>query len=166
MKKLLTLNNILFFAAVVFLAVTGIPTMLNNFGKEGMMIEGQNQIVIDQTAIDKKVLFPAKPRSIVIFWATWCAPCKLEMARLSKSVEEGEIPKNAIFAIDPFESKDTVRSFLKKNSYSFTFIEDNGVSGRLNITKTPTTLFIENDKVINLSSGLSLFGIWRAESFL
>lgn len=166
MKKLLTLNNLLFFGAVTFLVFTGLPAMINNFGKEGLKIESREHMVLDKSATHKQLMFPLNPRSIAIFWATWCAPCKLEMARFSKSVEEGEIPKDVIFAINPFESNDTVRSFLKKNSYPFTFIEDSGISTSLNVTKTPTTLFIENNEVISLSSGLSVFGIWRAESFL
>lgn len=166
MKKHFTLSNLLFLAAMVFLTITTLPSVLSNFGKEGELLTSREHLILEANKSDKTLVFPVAPRSVAIFWATWCAPCKLEMNRLSKSVKEGEIPRGAIVAINPFESKETIVSFLRENSFPFTFIEDKGLSQQLNVNRTPTTLFIENNKVLSVSSGLSLIGIWRAESFL
>ena len=103
---------------------------------------------------------------MAIFWATWCAPCKLEMERLQKSVEERKISEGKIFAINPFESKDISSVFIRKNKYPFVFIEAQDVAERINIMATPTTLLLEDQKIHSMSSGLSIIGIWKAESFL
>lgn len=166
MKKILNPGNIIFLLAVIYAAYSLVPSVRNNFSQEGRLIETRSYRMITAEGTGEPILFPAKNRAIAIFWATWCAPCKLEMARLSRSVEEGKIPAGAIIAVNPFETPDEVRAFLKKNSYPFTFIEDSGLSGFLKVNRTPTTLFIESQKVVNLSSGLSLSGIWSAENFL
>lgn len=166
MKKLLNPGNLVFILALLYAAYSLVPSVKNNFSQEGRRIETKSYRTITTKGPEQSVLFPAGNRSIAIFWATWCAPCKLEMARLSRSVEEGKIPAGAIIAVNPFETPDEVRAFLKKNSYPFTFIEDSGLSGHLNVNRTPTTLFIESQKVVNLSSGLSFTGIWSAENFL
>ncbi len=166
MKKILTLNNFVFFIACIYAAYSLIPVMKNNFSQEGQNISTQEYQTISTGGPSEKILFPTMARSIAIFWATWCAPCKLEMIRLSSSVKKGKIPEGAIIAINPFESPKEVKAFLKDHAFPFTFIEDNGISRVLNVNVTPTTLFIENQKVVNLSSGLSFIGIWKAEQFL
>ena len=165
MKKYFHPKNLIFFIVVIYLFISTLPRIINNFSGEGKSIEVQEYQIIEAVRADKKLEFP-QPRSIAIFWATWCAPCKLEMKRLSHSVKSGAIPSGAIVAINPFESTEKVRSFLREESFPFTFIEDQGLSERLKVNTTPTTLFIENNKIIDLSSGLSIIGIWKAEQFL
>lgn len=166
MKKHLNLSNIFFLIVSVYAAYSLLPVLQNNLEKEGLLISSQKYKVIDRNGTNQELLFPTKSRSIAIFWATWCAPCKMEMARLSASVKDGKIPIGAIIAINPFESSEVVRSFLKTESHPFTFIEDNGISQLLKVDRTPTTMFIENQTILNLSSGLSFIGIWKAERFL
>lgn len=166
MKYRTFFKTILYIALTIFLIITALPRVINNFDKEGQRLETEKYKIIEVSNVEKDISFPGKQRSIAIFWATWCAPCKLEMARLSSSVRNGAIPSGSIIAINPFESTNIVRSFLKKESFPFIFIEDRGISQRLNINTTPTTLFIENKKIISLSSGLSFIGIWKAEQFL
>ncbi len=166
MKKIFSLKNLLYFVGVIYLVISVYPRISNNFAKEGERIEVQEYQIIEAGSTNKKLVFPPQQRSIAIFWATWCAPCKLEMKRLSNSVDKGAIPAGSIVAINPFESTDKIRSFLKEESFPFTFIEDRGLSQALNVNTTPTTLFIEDKKIFSLSSGLSFIGIWKAEQFL
>lgn len=166
MRKFFKLKNFLYFAVIGYLLISTLPRIVNNFNHEGKDIEVKEYLVIEANNVDKKLLFPANQRSIAIFWATWCAPCRLEMARLTTSVKNGSIPSGSIIAINPFESPEIVRSFLKKESFPFTFIEDKGLSQAFSVNTTPTTLFIEDKKIISLSSGLSFIGIWKAEQFL
>jgi cytochrome c biogenesis protein CcmG/thiol:disulfide interchange protein DsbE len=166
MKKYTGLNNILFFIGAGYLAMTAVPSFLNSLKQEGQEIKVQEYVNLALTGGEEKIIFPSEKRDIVIFWATWCAPCKLEMARLSNSVKEGNIPIGSIVAINPFESNSKVRSFVQEHPYPFTFIEDLGVSKKLRVNSTPTTLFIEHGKVKSMSSGLSFIGIWKAEYFL
>lgn len=166
MNKLLTPSNVIFILICLYAAYSLIPVMKNNLSQEGKLIPQQEYQVITKAGSEIKILFPGKKRTIAIFWATWCAPCKVEMSRLSSSVKDGKIPEGAIMAINPFERTEVVSAFLKEHSYPFTFLEDAGISKQLNVDRTPTTVFIEDQRVIHLSSGLSLTGIFKAEEFL
>ena len=166
LKKHITINNVLAAAGIIYLLLTAIPLLIHNLSMEGQTLSAQEHPVIEQGQTEKVISFPGREKTVAIFWATWCGPCKLEMNRLSGSVKEGKIPAGKIIAINPFESTETIRKFLSKNTYPFTFIEDRGISQKLNINRTPTTLFIENSKILSLSSGLSVIGIWKAENFL
>ncbi|MEA9356234.1 TlpA family protein disulfide reductase [Bacteriovorax sp. PP10] len=112
------------------------------------------------------VKFPPQSRSIVLFWASWCGPCKIEMARLRSSVESGKIKPIQIFAINPFETLVDIKKFVSTNNYPFTFLDAADIGFDLSISSTPTTLFLEGEKIISRSSGMSLLGIWKAEKYL
>jgi thiol-disulfide isomerase/thioredoxin len=167
MKKWISKSNLITFVILAFALYMQGPTILKNFQTEGTKLATEEYNQISADGLKGKVLFPPQNlSSMTIFWATWCAPCKLEMQRLKSSVENGKIPKESIFAINPFETTAVVISFLSKNDFPFTFIEAPGVSQRLNISSTPTTLFIEKNEITSMKSGLSFIGIWRAEYFL
>jgi cytochrome c biogenesis protein CcmG/thiol:disulfide interchange protein DsbE len=160
-------SNIFTLFLLAFLVWTKGPEILKNFNSEGLKLKSQEYQVLNSPDSELKVQFPVeKSKSIAIFWATWCGPCKLEMNRLKTSVEEGRIPKEKIFAINPFESNEVIRNFLGDNSYPFTFIDAHNIAYQLQVDVTPTTLFIEDEIVTSRSSGLSFIGIWKAEYFL
>jgi thiol-disulfide isomerase/thioredoxin len=109
---------------------------------------------------------PQNERILILFWASWCGPCKIEMDRFHQSVSDKKIDGGRIIAINPFEDTQVVRKFLKEKFYPFTFVEAPMLTQELDVSVTPTTLLIENGKIISRSSGISVIGIWRAENFL
>lgn len=164
-SKWLSVNNIVTALVLGLLLYIQIPSILNNVKNEGMPLTAGTFNQITPQGIKQSIAFPpGDSNAIVIFWATWCPPCKLEMARLKESVESGKIPNNKIFAINPFEEKQTISRFLSKKNYPFIFLEAPEISRMLKIEKTPTTLFLKAGKISSMSSGLSIFGIWRAEN--
>lgn len=140
------------------------PLLLNSFRQEGRIIESKSYPLLQEEGIAE--FAPKNAKAIAVFWASWCAPCKIEMHRLKNSVENGEIPKGSVFAINPFEDDQEIKKFLAQHYYPFTFIDAKDLALKLNIYSTPTTLFIENGKITSMNTGLSLIGIWRAEQFL
>ncbi len=143
------------------------PLLINSFKLQGTKLESKEYVIIGNSTIVLRTEFPQKnKRAIVIFWATWCGPCITEMGRLKSSVINGKIPVDAIYAINPFESNEIILTFLSKNLLPFTFIAAPDVAQLLNIQSTPTTIFIEDNLITSMSSGMSLVGIWRAEWFL
>ncbi|MDD0851683.1 redoxin domain-containing protein [Halobacteriovorax sp. GB3] len=111
--------------------------------------------------------FPSQEQNnIALFWSTTCAPCKLEMKRLQRSIDQGHISAQKIVAINPWESQQLILKYLKKNSFSFHFLLEDNLSEKLQIYATPTAVYFENGKIVNIKSGMSFTGIWQAESFL
>ena len=163
--KILKTKSFYFYLTIIsFIAFTQGESVLKNFTNEGREFIPKKSIVLNE---DKKTInFPTNERSITIFWATWCTPCKVEMARIKNSVISGKIKRRQIFAINPFESKHIVTKFLKKNEYPFTFMTAPKLSKELNISRTPTIVFFDKNKVERISSGLSLIGVYWAEYFL
>lgn len=161
------LSNWLTIVMIIFLFWRIAPQALKNFQSQGTSITSQEFIVLSSSQKISSITFPPPNKKIVsIFWATWCGPCKIEMQRLQKSIDDKIIDAFDIVAINPFESPDEVKVFLKQNKYDFTFIHAPEISALLNITTTPTTILIDDRKIISQSSGMSIIGIWKTENFL
>lgn len=160
-------SNLLTLSILIIVLILKAPLWLRNAEKEGTSIEPQSYAVLGTSSSDPSITFPdLKKRSLVIFWASWCGPCKVEMARLKKSVESGNISRDKIFAVNPFEGTFEIEKFMAENKYPFIFIEAPNLGNKLQIEATPTTLFLDGNRIHTLSTGLSLIGIWRAEIFL
>lgn len=164
MKKYLNLNNLLTIGILIFVIVTQGPRVINNYKVNGIKLITSK---VSNLETNEEIDLGTRNKVILFSWATWCAPCKLEMKRFKASVESGKIKKKDFLMINPFESDLEIKRFLNKNKYPFTFI-DNGkvIADELKIEATPTITFVENSKVMNQSTGLSLIGIYRAEWFL
>lgn len=137
-----------------------LPSAIENFSHEGKKLIPQDYKILGE---DKTMTLPNQKKNMLIFWATWCGPCHLEMDRLKNSVETGKIKRDQIIALSPFENDIEVKKFLEKKSYPFVFI-----SGKapLEIKQTPTTVLLDGDKIHSMKSGMSLIGIFLAEYFL
>lgn len=148
-------------ALLLLLLLSRIPGALENFNAEGKIHSPQERIVLDTGAL---IQYPPAGAAVTIFWATWCAPCKFEMLRLKKSVEAGKLPRGRVFAVSLNEDAETVLSFLQKNPYPFTFLASSKADEVLPVAATPTLVLWKDRRVQSIGTGLSLWGIWRAES--
>jgi peroxiredoxin len=96
---------------------------------------------------------------MLIFWATWCPPCRQEIPGLIELRKTASSDKLAIMAIS-FETGDTVRRFLSKNPVNYTVIAapQNIVPPPFqSVNALPSTFFIDKDGVIRLAAeGLML----------
>lgn len=163
-SKLFDKRNLPLFLLLIFFIITQVPVLANNLKNKGKSIPTKEYLIINEK--NQYTKFPPPEKSIVIFWASWCGPCKVEMARLGASVKNGKIGKSSIFAINPFEEISIVQEYLKNTPYPFTFIDATDLAFDLNINATPTTLFLDGNRIESNSSGMSLTGIWSAENFL
>ncbi len=159
-------SNLLLVGVFAFLMWQRGPGIINNFEAEGMILPQKEFISIKPGAHGEGTLYPPAGRSLTIFWATWCSPCKVEMKRVKESVERNKISGNKVFAINPFENAIIVRNFLQETPYPFTFLDAPEIHRMLKVSATPTTAFINDGKLDTLSTGMSVIGIWKAESYL
>jgi len=133
-----------------------------------------NQVAKDLTAISldfKEVSFPEdrSRSSILIFWATWCGPCKIELDRFKKSVRSGAIDGGRIYAISLDEPTLAVKQFQEKSKYPFHILSDpkGKMRRQFHIPGTPTVFHIDKEgKIVWASSGISPTGIFRAKAHL
>lgn len=103
-------------------------------------------------------LMNGEPRRILIFWATWCGPCKVELARAQNLIDDGKLRAQDILAVSAFEESDLLLQTARERKYTFPIgVDSEGALARqLDISGTPTTVFVEEGKVARISMGLSL----------
>ncbi len=88
---------------------------------------------------------------ILNFWATWCAPCRIEMPEFQsvyESYPDGEI---AIVAVNLDEPVDRVSKFFRGDlGLTFTALLDDGgvIADQYGVFIYPTTYFINADGVV------------------
>lgn len=90
--------------------------------------------------------------TILLFWATWCSPCKKEMAQLENLVARYGKDKVGIIAIaeDKPLTVARVAPFIKSHSYAFIFLldTDQEFASRLLVDALPHTCIIDKDRKI------------------
>lgn len=96
--------------------------------------------------------FRGKP-VLVNFWATWCAPCRIEMPIMEKKYRAyKESEKFVILAVDVKDDSgvDAVRNFLGELSLTFPVLLDseNNAATAYNVLGLPTSFFIGRRGVI------------------
>lgn len=82
---------------------------------------------------------------IINFWATWCAPCRIEMPELERAFQAHEDQGLAILALNQAEQPDTVRTFFHDQlGLTFTPLldEESAVADAYGAINLPTTFFV------------------------
>ena len=84
------------------------------------------------------------------FWATWCGPCRSEMADIQRVYEEWAAEDLVLLTVNMGGTSSQVAEFLEAQQLSLPVLLDSkqDVSGTYNIRYVPTTFFIDEDGVI------------------
>jgi peroxiredoxin len=88
---------------------------------------------------------------ILNFWATWCAPCLMEMPDLQAAYERHQSDGLMILAINREETAVTVRDFFYDElDLTFTpLLDENGDVSRLyGVVNYPTSVFVDEAGVV------------------
>lgn len=85
----------------------------------------------------------------VNFWASWCAPCRLEMPEVQR-LEANLPPGTAVVTVNTETSADVVRRFLAAEGYTFPVVLDTETRAQIDyeILSLPTSLFISPEGVV------------------
>ncbi len=83
------------------------------------------------------------------FWATWCGPCIAEMPDIER-LQQTMGDHIQIVGIDMRESVSTVRGFVQRGGFTWTFVLDSTgeVSSDYEVSGIPTSLFLDAKGVI------------------
>jgi peroxiredoxin len=77
---------------------------------------------------------------LLSFWATWCGPCKVEMAHLSEMYKELKDQGFVVLSIssDDARSASQVKPYIKRKRYTFPVVLDkeSAITATYNPTKT------------------------------
>lgn len=89
---------------------------------------------------------------LINFWATWCAPCRIEMPALQDRFEKYADEGFAILAVDFNEPAEAVRAFGEEFGLTFDLMLDPGgkIQELYRIRGYPTSFFIDEQGVIKV----------------
>ncbi|WP_409479494.1 TlpA family protein disulfide reductase [Pseudobdellovibrio sp. HCB154] len=158
--------NIVLTVVVLVLLAAKIPGIIDNFKTEGSAAPDFSVLTNSGLEFNTKDLHA---RKVLVFWATWCPPCEMELSRINELVKEKRIPAEAILAISMQEDKALVDKVVTERGYQFPigYDLDGQVSQLFKIQGTPTLVFLNGDKTIRwLSTGLSPLLKLRLNIFL
>lgn len=86
---------------------------------------------------------------ILNFWATWCAPCRIEMPLLQKTWERLS-DKLVVLGINTGEDEKTITAYMSELGLTFPVLldKDNVVARRYSVFGLPTTYFIDANGIL------------------
>ena len=146
------------------LIVKQAPTIIENLKKENTKIY---PVAVQNLSTKEKTLYPTENKTILIMWATWCSPCKVEMERIQSSINDNKISSDQVYAMNLFEDDHVSLRFIKKSKYRFNFLSQNKkLIQDLGAKVTPTTYLFDRTSIKKASSGISIIGIYQLENFL
>ncbi len=116
--------------------------------------EPATNFTLEQVNGGKKVTLSdlkGKP-TLVVFWATWCPPCRHEIPLLKKLDREygSKGLQIVALALNYRETKDVVSKFIKENSLPYTVLwdADNKTADAYSVTGIPTAVLVDAKGVI------------------
>jgi peroxiredoxin len=89
---------------------------------------------------------------LVNFWATWCAPCQVEMPTFQAYFDSYQSQDFVVIGVDFDEPGETVRQFAEEVGVNFPILLDPGgrIQALYNIRGYPSSVFIRPDGTIGI----------------
>ena len=122
--------------------------------------DGQKAPAFEVEMFDGSVVKLADLKGNVVllnFWATWCPPCRAELARVEKDIIERFKGQDFVFLpVSRGEKRETVAAFREKMGYSFPMglDTDGRVYNEYAVTYIPRNFLIDKEgKVVKASVG-------------
>ena len=142
----------------VLLALLGTATTAQA-GAPGEVAVGQvlGEAVLQGLNGPARALSTYRGRPLIInVWASWCGPCRAEMASLERLAWRGLKPEFAIIGISTDDDRDAARAFLQQANATITqYLDDRlQMEHMLGATHLPLTLLVDaNGRVLSKTFG-------------
>lgn len=130
-------------ASDVVLPVSGPPLAVGDLAYEFELQDLDGNTVALSDHLGKPI--------IINYWASWCAPCRIEMPELQATFEAYQDQDLVILALNQDETADTARIFFEGMGLTFTnplLDVDVQVADNYGVRNLPTTIFINEEGVI------------------
>lgn len=153
-------------AGILFLFAIKLPSIYAHFKSEGTVASDFSLLMNNGEEFNSQAMASNK---VIVFWATWCPPCELELSRINDLVKEKRISADSVLAISISEEKQTVDRVVSERGYQFQvgYDFDGQVARKFSVAGTPTVVFLNADKTIRwITTGLSPLLKLRINIFL
>jgi peroxiredoxin len=89
---------------------------------------------------------------LINFWATWCAPCRLEMPAIQDRFESYRNEGFEVIAVNFDESSEQVHAFADELGLTFSLLLDPGgkIQRAYKIRGYPTSFFVDSSGIIRV----------------
>jgi cytochrome c biogenesis protein CcmG, thiol:disulfide interchange protein DsbE len=153
MKRLFFLIPIAVFAGLAVVFWAGLNNGSPTYVPSGMVGKAAPEMTLppldgDSTGFARAELGQGKP-VIINFWASWCAPCRVEHPVLQSLADSGKV---ALYGIDYKDNPEAARKFLNELGNPFGDKINMDRQGRVSIdwgvTGVPETFVIGGDGMI------------------
>ncbi|ASD63735.1 TlpA family protein disulfide reductase [Bdellovibrio bacteriovorus] len=147
--------NGLLVVAVLWVLANRLPGIIENFKKQNQPAPSFAVPLLDGSLFESQKA--GKPL-VIVFWATWCGPCEVELSRVQKLVDDKVIPADSVLAVSSLEDRDLVQSTVNLRKYSFLVgVDISGhIAGQYGVRATPTTALLDqNHQLTWITTGLS-----------
>ena len=153
--------NYALYALFAVMVLQRAPVWWKHFRTEGTKIPEITLPLIDGGTYNSGE--DSRSRALV-FWATWCGPCTVELRRIQNLIDAGQISAESVIAISSHEEEYFLRSAVRERGYTFPVgIDlDGEAMQRLQVSATPTIILKSGNGTIDwMTTGLSPFLEWR-----
>jgi peroxiredoxin len=106
---------------------------------------------------------------MINFWATWCAPCRVEMPGFERIYGAKKDEGFTILAIDEDKERDRLDAYLREKPVSFPVLidQDGALAKQLGLHAFPTTILVDgNGKIVEVIEGVQPYLEYSIENKL